>query len=99
MGSITFATAGLAYLILVSVMGTVTFLVYGWDKQQAIQGGRRVTERTLHALAFFGGWPGAIFGQRYFRHKTKKIPFLILFWAVTIFHLAIVASAAYALFR
>lgn len=97
MGSLTFATAALTYLVLISVLGTVTFLVYGWDKQRAIHGGRRVPERTLHSLAFFGGWPGAILGQRYFRHKTKKVPFLILFWALTVFHIAIVGSVAYAM--
>ena len=99
MGSITFTTAALAYLTIVSVMSTVTLLVYGWDKQRAVHGGRRIPERTLHLLAFFGGWPGAIFGQRYFRHKTKKVPFLILFWALTVFHIAIVGSVAYEMFR
>ena len=57
----------------------------------------RIPERTLHLLAFLGGWPGALLGQRFFRHKTKKLSFLIAFWAVVALHVAIVGSVAYAI--
>jgi uncharacterized membrane protein YsdA (DUF1294 family) len=43
-----------------------------------------VPERTLHLLALLGGWPGAILGQRHFRHKTRKVSFLFAFWAVVV---------------
>lgn len=46
---------GIAYLGLLFVMSVVTFVVYGWDKRRACKGCRRVPERTLHILAFFGG--------------------------------------------
>lgn len=49
-------------------------------------------------MALLGGWPGALLGQRQFRHKTKKLSFLIVFWLVVVLHVAIVASAAYAYF-
>jgi len=86
-------TALLAYLALVTVMSIASFAVYSWDKQRAINGGRRISERTLHLLAFLGGWPGALMGQRRFRHKTKKVSFLIIFWALVALHVAIVATA------
>ena len=53
--------------------------------------------RTLHLLALLGGWPGAILGQRQFRHKTRKVAFLIVFWAVAVLHVAVVGAMAHTL--
>src|SRR4051812_9186491 len=86
-------TAVLAYLGLVAVMSGACFVAYGLDKRRATRGGRRVPERTLHLLAFLGGWPGALLGRRQFRHKTKKVPFRIVFWAVVVLHVGAVAYA------
>jgi uncharacterized membrane protein YsdA (DUF1294 family) len=74
-----------------------SFAAYGLDKRRAAVGGRRVPERTLHLLALPGGWPGAILAQRQFRHKTRKVPFRVAFWAVVVLHIAIVGAVAYAL--
>lgn len=82
------------YLSLVVVMSIACFTAYGLDKRRSFNGGRRVPERTLHMLAFFGGWPGALGGQRMFRHKTQKLPFLIVFWFVVVLHVAVVATAS-----
>jgi uncharacterized membrane protein YsdA (DUF1294 family) len=89
--------AAAAYLIVVAVMSLVCFIAYGLDKRQAANGGRRVPERTLHLLAFLGGWPGALLGQRQFRHKTQKVKFRIVFWMVVVLHVGIVSAVAYAL--
>ncbi len=103
--SITYRKAGaqlliiVAYLSLVSVVSVVTFVVYGFDKRQAANGGRRIPEQTLHLLALAGGWPGALVGQRLFRHKTQKLSFLVVFWLTVLLHLSLVAAVAYALFR
>ena len=86
-----------AYLIVVVVMSVACFIAYGLDKRQARNGGRRVSERTLHLLAFLGGWPGAMIGQRQFRHKTQKVTFRIVFWIVFVLHVGIVGAVAYAL--
>ena len=85
------------YLSLVLVMSFATFLAYGRDKGQAVIGGRRIPERTLHLMAFLGGWPGAILGQRQFRHKTQKTSFRIVFWLVLVLHVAVVGGVAYVL--
>ncbi len=87
----------LIYLCFVAVMSVVCFAAYGLDKRRAGNGGRRVQEHTLQILAFLGGWPGALLGQRQFRHKTKKLAFLIVFWLVVVLHIAIVGGAAYVL--
>lgn len=98
--SMAFTTiALLAYIGIVLVMSLVSFAVYGFDKHRAIHGGRRVPESTLHMLAFFGGWPGALLAQRMLRHKTKKTSFLIVFWIVVVLHVGVVGAVAYAIYR
>lgn len=86
-----------AYLGMVAVTSLASFAAYGFDKRRATTGGRRVPERTLHLLALLGGWPGAILAQRWCRHKTRKEPFLIAFWAVVVLHVAVVGVVAYTL--
>lgn len=86
------------YLGIVLVMSPACFVAYGWDKRRAANGSRRVPEQTLHILAQLGGWPGALLRQRHFRHKTKKLSFLIVFWCVVVLHFAIVGTAAYVFF-
>jgi uncharacterized membrane protein YsdA (DUF1294 family) len=86
------------YLGIVLVMSVACFVAYGWDKRRATNGGRRVPESTLQLLAFFGGWPGALIGQHHFRHKTRKLSFTTVFWAVVVLHVTLVGSVAYVVF-
>jgi uncharacterized membrane protein YsdA (DUF1294 family) len=58
----------------------VTFGLYWRDKRAAVRGGWRTPESTLHLWALFGGWPGALWGQQRFRHKTSKREFRRVFW-------------------
>ena len=62
------------------VMSLATFIVYSIDKRRAKQEGNRISEKTLHILSLLGGWPGAIAGQKLFRHKTYKKSFRFVFW-------------------
>lgn len=87
-----------AYLGVVAVASVASFAAYGLDKRRASTGGRRVPEQTLHLLALLGGWPGAILARRQIRHKTRKVPFLIAFWAVVVLHVAVVVAVAYTVF-
>ncbi len=86
------------YLNLSFVMSVVSFTAYGLDKRRSENGSRRVPEQTLHILALLGGWPGALLGQRQFRHKTKKLCFLIVFWCIVVLHVAVVGIATYVFF-
>jgi hypothetical protein len=70
-------------------VSVVTFTLYAYDKIRAGAGGRRVPERTLHLLALFGGWPGAFAGQQILRHKTRKLPFQIVYWMTVAIHAGI----------
>ena len=59
---------------------TLTFLVYAKDKSAAQTGRWRTKESTLHTLALFGGWPGALIAQQVLRHKSRKLSFQMGFW-------------------
>jgi uncharacterized membrane protein YsdA (DUF1294 family) len=87
--------AAIVYLVVVALMSVVAFVAYGFDKRRARKNGRRVPEKTLHLMALFGGWPGALIGQRVFRHKTQKISFRIVFWLCVVLHLTVVGGVVY----
>jgi uncharacterized membrane protein YsdA (DUF1294 family) len=86
-----------AYLSVVVVMSLICFIAYWLDKRRAGNGGRRVSERALHVMAFLGGWPGALIARRQFRHKTQKVSFRIMFWLLVVVHIGIVGAVAYRL--
>jgi uncharacterized membrane protein YsdA (DUF1294 family) len=69
-----------------ALASAVTFVAYGWDKHRARADGWRLTERTLHALELAGGWPGAMLGQRRFRHKWKKAQYMLAFRLIVAVH-------------
>ena len=95
--SLAMKQLAVAYLAVVLALSLVAFVFYGFDKRRARNDGRRVPEKTLHLLALFGGWPGALMGQRVFRHKTQKLSYRIVFWLCVMLHLAVVAGAVYLL--
>jgi uncharacterized membrane protein YsdA (DUF1294 family) len=70
----------MALLLAWAGINVIAFLAFGWDKRQSIHNRSRVAERTLLALALFGGALGALIGQQLFRHKTQKQPFRTLLW-------------------
>ena len=68
----------LLYACLICI-NLITLLLYGYDKYQARNNGFRIPEMGLHLLALIGGSPGALLGQIFFRHKTRKLKFLLVF--------------------
>lgn len=81
---LNFIWAGLIY----SLLSVVTFFIYRSDKRRAQQGERRFSENSLQLFALLGGWPGGLLAQQLFRHKTRKVPFQLLFWFIVALHLA-----------
>lgn len=61
------------------ILNLLTFAAMGWDKWKARRKGRRIPERTLFLLAFFGGSLGGLAGMAVFRHKTRHKKFQIGF--------------------
>lgn len=77
----------------------VAACAYWADKRRARAGRRRTRERTLHLLSLVGGWPGAFIAQRAFRHKTRDVRFLIVYWATVALHLTIWGVALWLILR
>lgn len=88
--------AMLVYLSLIPIslvslycgLSVLTLLAYAKDKMAAQRGRWRVQESTLHLLALLGGWPGALFAQYSFRHKSSKQDFRKVFWFTVVLNLA-----------
>ncbi len=74
-----------------TVLGSaLCFAAYGLDKRRAAADRWRISEATLQWLAFLGGWPGGLIGQRTFRHKTQKLKFQLVFWLIVSLHVPLV---------
>jgi uncharacterized membrane protein YsdA (DUF1294 family) len=82
-------TIGQFYLWWIGFWSIVTIILYGIDKAAAKVSTRRVPERVLHFLALIGGFLGGWIGRAVFRHKTRKVIFMIVLSISTILHLAI----------
>lgn len=83
-------------LLLAALLG-VNALALGaiaLDKALARRGRRRVPERTLLVLAALGGTPGAYAGRRWFRHKTRKQPFVGRLHAIAVVQGVVLAGWA-----
>ena len=66
------------------VVSLITFIVYAIDKSAARRDAWRTKENTLHLLALFGGWPGALIAQQTLRHKSSKRSFRAVFWVTVV---------------
>lgn len=91
-----------AVLILLAVMGDLSWLVIGWyvilgiityltyakDKAAAQNNQWRTPEMTLHIMSALGGWVGALVAQTYLRHKSQKPDFRLGYYLTVIINLA-----------
>jgi len=68
------------WFVIYGVASVACFAGYGLDKLAASHRQWRVSETILLLIGLVGGWPGGIFGQEVFRHKTQKKTFRTLFW-------------------
>lgn len=72
------------FIIYLIIINLIAFLVMYIDKRRAKYGKWRIKEHTLFILAILGGSIGAIAGMYTFRHKTKKMRFVIGFPAILV---------------
>lgn len=75
------------YMVMVNA---VTFLFYGIDKYKSQRNKNRIPENWLHVLALAGGSPGALAGQKVFRHKIAKKSFLFVYWLIVILQILVI---------
>jgi uncharacterized membrane protein YsdA (DUF1294 family) len=64
-------------LILLAIVNAVSLVFFGVDKWRSMTEGWRIPESRLLLVAFFGPF-GAYVGMLIFRHKTRKVKFLLV---------------------
>jgi uncharacterized membrane protein YsdA (DUF1294 family) len=65
------------------------FFLYWFDKRQSIKNGIRMPNSILYVLAITGGIVGSLTGMYCFRHKTKKIIYILNMWVIFIVYLIV----------
>ena len=64
----------IVYIIILNILG---YLIMYIDKRRAKKQQWRISEQTIFLITFLGGGIGTTLGMYTFRHKTKKIKFII----------------------
>jgi uncharacterized membrane protein YsdA (DUF1294 family) len=64
----------LVFLVIVNIF---SMIVFGVDKLKSKRGGWRIPESRLLLVALFGPF-GAYAGMLLFKHKTRKVKFLLV---------------------
>ena len=85
-----------AYLLTVNILA---FSLFWSDKRRSENQLWRVPEQTLLSVAFWGGSLGALIGQQYLRHKTRKQPFRSRLIWLAAFHVVLVSALAHPISR
>lgn len=62
------------YLLVINFITLIAFII---DKKNAIKHRYRISEKILFFLSLIGGSVGALVGMYVFRHKSKKLKFVI----------------------
>lgn len=75
------------YLIIINIL---SFILYGIDKLKAIKKKERISEKALILIGILGGSIGSLIGMNLFRHKTKKLKFIISLPLILIIHIIVV---------
>ena len=64
-------------LVVLVIVNIISLMFFGVDKLKSKRGGWRIPESRLLLVAFFGPF-GAYAGMLLFRHKTRKVKFLLV---------------------
>ena len=87
-------TLPLLVLAIYLAASLLTFILYWQDKRAAKFGAQRIPEKTLQLLSITGGWPGGLFAQRIFNHKSVKQSFQFTYWVTVFLNIAILLLIA-----
>lgn len=68
------------------LMTVIAFIQMGYDKLQAMRGKWRVKEKKLWLFAVVGGAIGSFLGMLIFRHKIRKMKFVVGFTLLAIIY-------------
>lgn len=76
-------------LLYLFIINYLAFTIFAYDKEQALKHGRRVSEKNLLTLCFFGGSLGGWFAMKKLRHKISKDSFKVKFFAIVAIQVAV----------
>ena len=65
------------FLLYILIINIIAYFIMYYDKQLAIKGKYRISEKTLFTVALFLGGIGIYLGMYTFRHKTKHLKFTV----------------------
>lgn len=85
----------LPFFLYLGLVNLIAFSVFGWDKYRSIKNAWRVPENTLLLLAFIGGSPAMLLGQKLLRHKTRKQPFKTYLLLIVMIQVIVVCVGYY----
>jgi len=74
------------YTLSVSIFA---FILIAYDKYQAKNQKRRISEKTLLTFVLIGGTIGSGLAMLTFRHKTAKNSYLWKFWGIVILQIGV----------
>lgn len=77
------------YISLVLLMSLITFFAYKIDKNKAIKGKWRTSEKTLLLLSFLFGALGGLSAMYTNRHKNRVWYFILVNYVSLIIHIVI----------
>lgn len=77
----------IVYIIILNILG---YLIMYIDKRRAKKQQWRISEQTILLITFLGGGIGTTLGMYTFRHKTKKIKFIIGLPLITIIEIVVI---------
>jgi uncharacterized membrane protein YsdA (DUF1294 family) len=66
-----------ALLVFLVILNFISLLFFGVDKLKSMRGGWRIPELRLLLIAIIGPF-GAYAGMLLFKHKTRKVKFLLV---------------------
>ena len=75
--------------------GIAGFAAMGADKGRAVRREWRVPEATLLVIALAGGAVGMAVGSEVFRHKTSKLSFLAVLYAILVLWLLVLDQVGF----
>lgn len=84
--------APVGLLVIYLGMGALSVYFYSRDKQAALFGWWRVSERQLLTIDLFGGIIGGLLAQHRYRHKTSKQSYQLKIFTIVALHAALLAG-------
>lgn len=82
----------LIYFILINLLA---FIMFWFDKRAAQNSQWRISEKALIIVSMLGGTVGSLVSMNVFRHKTKKIKFILGIPIILVLQIAFIIYMCY----